>query len=58
MDIDKARQRKREAEEKILEALREFERDSDLAVDGLKVRTVEHTDGTTSFMNINIEVTL
>jgi len=58
MDIADARRRKREAEEEILEVLREFERDSGLVVDGLRVDTVEHTDGTTSVMSINVDVTL
>jgi len=58
MDITDAKRRKREAEDEILEVLREFERDSGLAVDRIKMRTVKHADGDTSVMNINVEVTL
>jgi len=58
MDITDAKRRKREAEDEILEVLREFERDSGLDVDGLRMHTVEHTDGTTSVMSINVDVTL
>jgi predicted translin family RNA/ssDNA-binding protein len=58
MDITDARRRKREAEEEVLEILRDLERDSGLAVDKLRARTVEHPDGSTSFLEIEIEVGL
>jgi hypothetical protein len=58
MDIADARHRKREVEDKILEVLKELERDSGLIVDGLRMHTVEHTDGTTSVMSIDVDVTL
>jgi len=58
MDITDAKSRKREAEDKILEVLKELERDSGLIVDGLRMHTVEHTDGTTSVMSIDVDVTL
>jgi len=58
MDITDAKSRKREAEDKILEVLREFERDSGLSVDKLRARTVEHPDGSTSTLEVEIEVDL
>jgi hypothetical protein len=58
MDIADAKRRKREAENEILEVLREFERDSGLAVDKLRVRTVEPPDGSTSTLKVEIGVDL
>jgi len=58
MDIADAKCQKREAEEEVLEVLRDLERDSGLAVDRLKMRTVEHVGGDTSVMDIEIEVKL
>jgi hypothetical protein len=58
MDVADAKRRKREAEEEVLEVLRELERDSGLSVDGLGMRTVEHPDGSTSTLGIEIEVDL
>jgi len=58
MDVADAKRRKREAEEEVLEVLREFERDSGLAVDRLKMRTVEHVDCSTSTLEVEIQVDL
>jgi len=58
MDIADVKHRKREAEEEVLEVLREFERDSGLAVEGLNMSTVEHLNGDTSVMDIEVEVDL
>jgi predicted translin family RNA/ssDNA-binding protein len=58
MDVADAKRRKREAEEEVLEVLRELERDSGLAVDRIKMRTVEYPDGSTSTLGIEIEVNL
>jgi len=58
MDITDAKRRKREAEDEILEVLRDLERDSGLAVDRIKMRTVKHADGDTSVIGIEVEVDL
>jgi len=58
MDVADAKRRKREAEEEVLEVLREFERGSGLSVDKLRARTVEHPDGSTSTLEVEIEVDL
>lgn len=58
MDIADAKRRKREAEDEILEVLRELERDSGLVIDSIKMRAVEHADGSTSTLEVEIEVGL
>lgn len=58
MDIAEAESRKCETEEAILVILRDFESDTGLAVDKIRVRTVEQADGTTSLTSIKIEAKL
>jgi len=58
MDIPDAKRRKREAEEEVLEVLRGLERDSGLSVESLNMSTVEHPDGSTSILGMEIEVDL